>query len=168
MNKHNKKEKGPTNNTVNADNVANTIKAANKKNSGDLNETVISQVEKVLVKDVGNHSEQLVDICIKGMDHATQNGEFATQIVNNYFTNWNLIIDDIWAVYANYTNDAIASKDIEDLYNANLKAIESFTNIIKQASLVNSQIALDCCNEVVVPSIKQTTTSVEKLKKCYS
>ncbi|AIF80884.1 hypothetical protein I862_01605 [endosymbiont of Acanthamoeba sp. UWC8] len=133
-----------------------------------INKAAINKVEKLIIKDISNHSEQLVNVCIKGIDHATQNSEFSAQIVNNYITNWNLIMDDMWSVCEKYSNDAIASKNFEDIFKVNMNAVESFTNIVRQMSLVNSQTILDCCNEVVVPSIKQTTYSVEKLKKCYN
>lgn len=147
-----------------ADKNASTIKESIET----INKAAINKVEKLIIKDISNHSEQLVNVCIKGIDHATQNSEFSAQIVNNYVTNWNLIMGDMWSACERYSNDAIDSKNFEDLFKVNMNALESFTNIVRQMSLVNSQTILDCCNEVVVPSIKQTTYSVEKLKKCYN
>ncbi len=142
-------------------------KDINNTEESAMDKKTINKVEKLIIKDVSQHSEQIVSMCIKSLDNASQNREFTTQIVNNYLTNWNLILDDMWDACAKYTSNAVAAKDFEGLYKANMDAVESFNNILKQASLVNSQIALDCCNEVLVPSLKQTVSSVEKLKKCY-
>ncbi|ETO22024.1 type I restriction-modification system methyltransferase subunit [Reticulomyxa filosa] len=116
-------------------------------------ENIISQLEEVN------------KLCINNCGLASQNHEFATQILNNLFTNVNLVMGDIWNAYANYSNNLISSKNLVDMNIANEQLADNFLNIAKQVQLINAQVMLDCCNELVAPSLKQAASCSEKIAK---
>jgi hypothetical protein len=112
---------------------------------------------------LNNQYEQISNLYLNCFGNLFQNNEFACQIFSNYVTNLNLLSNDIWNSYANFSNGLIECKNIDDLNKVNQKGNELLLNIMKQMGFVNAQTYLDFCNEIVAPSLKQFAASTEKL-----